>query len=382
MVFSPRTTRLLRLAIVVCVIAAPPALSQRKAAPPKPKAFSPLQAPADARYVGTKECALCHESHVQGQSENAMARALEVAADCRVLRERPKLSFKLGRYSYLIERRGDESVYTVSDSRDTLSVPILWAFGRSKMGQTYVIRYQGQLYETRVSYYTDVKGLDLTLGAPADALPKTIEEAAGRLMSSADTKDCFSCHAQAAVSRSELQLEKMTPGVTCESCHGPGAEHIEFIKTGKTKAARDKRIFNPASLSPYELSQQFCGACHRSWEQVQLMGVRGVGNVRFQPYRITYSSCYDPDDRRISCAACHNVHQAVEQDTAAYDGKCFACHQSPGKKPQAKAKAPLCKVGKENCASCHMPEIEIPGSHFRFRDHMIRIVKKGEPYPN
>jgi hypothetical protein len=368
--------------MVFCAFSLPPALSQRQNSPPKPKPHSPTQAPPDARYVGTKECALCHQALVEGQKENAMASALEPAAECGTLRQYPKLAFKLGRYSYAIERRGDESVYTVSDGRDTLSVPILWAFGKGKMGQTYVIRYQGQLYETRVSFYTDIKRLDLTLGAPADALPKTIEEAAGRLMSSTDAKDCFSCHAHAAVSRSELQLEKMTPGVTCESCHGPGAEHVEWIKAGNTKSARDKRIFNPAKLSPYDLSQQFCGACHRSWEQVQLMGVRGIGNVRFQPYRITYSACYNPDDRRISCAACHDVHKAPERETIAYDDKCFACHRSSGKKPSAKAKAPACKIGQENCASCHMPEYEIPGSHFRFRDHMIRIVKKGEPYPN
>src|SRR2546423_6963178 len=31
---------------------------------------------------------------------------------------------------------------------------------------------------------------------------------------------------------------------------------------------KDKHIFNPGNMSPDELSQEFCGSCHRSAEQV------------------------------------------------------------------------------------------------------------------
>jgi formate-dependent nitrite reductase cytochrome c552 subunit len=39
-------------------------------------------------------------------------------------------------------------------------------------------------------------------------------------------------------------------------------------------------------------------------------------------------------------------------------------------------------VAKANCASCHMPKVNLPGGHMSFTDHEIRIVKPGEPYPN
>jgi formate-dependent nitrite reductase cytochrome c552 subunit len=38
-------------------------------------------------------------------------------------------------------------------------------------------------------------------------------------------------------------------------------------------------------------------------------------------------------------------------------------------------------VSKNNCVSCHMPKIELPGAHYKFSDHRIRIVKPNEPYP-
>src|SRR5262249_6207871 len=134
----------------------------------------------------------------------------------------------------------------------------------------------------------------------------------------------------------------------------------------------------------------------RAWTQVMLMPPQGLGNVRFQPYRIFGSKCYSFEDRRISCAACHNPHEELRRDPAYYDSKCLACHRAGegsgkatpaatgvGAGPSAEGvpMAAACKVGKQNCAECHMPKYELPGAHFKFTDHRIRIVKPGEPYP-
>ena len=55
--------------------------------------------------------------------------------------------------------------------------------------------------------------------------------------------------------------------------------------------------------------------------------------------------------------------------------KCQACHGG------GKAGAKACPVSKSKCVSCHMPKIELPGAHYKFSDHRIRIVKPNEPYP-
>jgi hypothetical protein len=44
--------------------------------------------------------------------------------------------------------------------------------------------------------------------------------------------------------------------------------------------------------------------------------------------------------------------------------------------------AVTCRVGTHLCVTCHMAKYEIPGTHFKFTDHHIRIVKAGEGYPN
>jgi hypothetical protein len=64
-------------------------------------------------------------------------------------------------------------------------------------------------------------------------------------------------------------------------------------------------------------------------------------------------------------------------DEGSYDSKCLACHAA-GANPAAH----LCKVSKNNCASCHMPRIDMPGSHHSFTDHQIRIVRANEAFPD
>ena len=72
----------------------------------------------------------------------------------------------------------------------------------------------------------------------------------------------------------------------------------------------------------------FCGQCHRTWAQIAINGPRGILNVRFQPYRLANSKCYDAADRRIRCTACHDPHRDVETSAAAYDAKCARCHSA------------------------------------------------------
>ena len=343
---------------------------------------------AEAGYVGAAACASCHEQESKTQHATAMGRALETVAESRVLRANPRMTFRFGPYTFQIERRGDQSIYSVTDGKETVSEPILYSFGQGKAGQTYIYRRNGVFYESRVSYYRDINGLDFTIGYDRK-VPPSLEEALGRAISMDEARSCFSCHSTAAVYGKNLQLDKLMPGVSCESCHGPGRDHIKAMES---KQFADMKIFNPGRMGADELTQEFCGSCHRSAESVMTLAQQGgINNVRFQPYRIFTSRGHDPNDDRLSCTACHNPHEDLRVRAADYDPKCFACHQSEAarKSPRlARAEradgrtAKPCPVAAKDCTSCHMPKVEIPGSHFKFTDHRIRIARPGEPFPN
>ena len=69
-----------------------------------------------------------------------MAHALETAQECATLSLHPLLTFATGKYSYRIERQGAESLSSVSDGVQTLTMPIRWAMGASSaIGQTYIL---------------------------------------------------------------------------------------------------------------------------------------------------------------------------------------------------------------------------------------------------
>jgi hypothetical protein len=300
-----------------------------------------------------RECARCHPAEAKPHPATSMARAMQHPADSAVLEGHPVLAVKKGAYSYRIEK----NLYTVSDGTANLTFPILWSFGLGDAGQTYVFEKEGVPYESRVSFFRAIDGLDWTLGA-TNTSPSNLMEAAGRTISHPEAVRCFGCH-------STKTATSIEPGIQCERCHGSAEAHLAALKPMKK-----------LGQGGAEEISTFCGQCHRTWAEIAGQGLLGVGNVRFQPYRLTNSKCFDVDDKRISCLGCHNPHQELNRKDADYDAKCQACHA--GGKPAAKA----CTVAKTNCVSCHMPKIEMPGSHYRFTDHQIRIAKSNDPYPN
>jgi hypothetical protein len=342
--------------------------------------WNPTRIPPGVTLVGDKVCAECHKSKAASQSQSSMGMAMESIRDSKILTENQKMTFRAGPYSYEITRKGDQSFYTVTDGKETISLPILFAFGQGKAGQTYVLQNDGAYYESLVSFYNEIKGLDFTIGAPRD-VPPSLLGAVGRRLSKSETLSCFGCHSTGGIIGSNLHVDKLTLGVRCEACHGPGGNHVAAGKAGEANA---KLIFNPARLGGDELTQDFCAACHRGAGEFATLKAMGANNVRFQPYRIFNSKCYS-DDRRISCAACHDPHEPLNVDAAYYDSKCLACHAA-GNPARAAAKpdtqASACRAGTKNCASCHMPKMELPGAHFKFTDHYIRVIRPNEPYQN
>ena len=361
--------------------------------------FRPRTEVQGTRYVGREVCAKCHARRNRTQSGTAMAHAMQSVSESPVLRSHASLAFKYGRYEYEIIRQGENSFYQVSDGQEKIVEPILYSFGQGHAGQTYILRHKGKLYESRVSFYTEIDNLDWTIGY-AQNLPKTLEEAVGRPISADEARSCFSCHGTAAIAGNQLVLENVVPGVGCEACHGPGERHVAAMQSGTDE---NLYIFNPKSLDPDTLSQEFCGACHRSASTVEEMPDRAaMNNVRFQPYRIFTSRGHNPNDPHLACIACHDPHDDLQLDQAKYDAKCIVCHQlahegtvsSPRKSlksiPEVKSQWPQegqglaarsCPVSRELCVSCHMPKIPVASAHFKFTDHRIRIVRKGQPYP-
>src|ERR1700744_2943415 len=127
---------------------------------------------AQAGHENSTGCAQCH---VEGgtQPTTDMAHALETVEQARILIEHPLLTATDGKYSYRIERKGDQSLYSVTDGTATITMPIRWVVGASSaLGQTFILEKDGKFYESRMSWFRELNGLGPTLGGdfahPAD----------------------------------------------------------------------------------------------------------------------------------------------------------------------------------------------------------------------
>ncbi len=310
-----------------------------------------------------------------------MAHAASRTASAEILQQHDHLSFGVGPFHEEIVSKGEKTVLTVSDEKTSLAVDLLWAFGVGHMGQTYVYRRDGSFYESHLSFFASSQSLGITPGH-ALTTPGSLEAAAGTRMASDETRRCFACHTTVSAPKNQFDPDAAVLGVTCEACHGPAANHAAAMKSGMIEGVN--LVFNPKNLDPVA-SVDFCGACHRTWEDVVTSGLIGVGvlNVRFAPYRLENSKCWGQGDARLTCVACHDPHQPLETDATAYDSRCLQCHvNQAGAKKTAEHPGAACPVSTKKCTTCHMPKVETPLQHSTFTDHWIRIVAPGRPYPN
>ncbi|MEP6900537.1 MAG: multiheme c-type cytochrome [Actinomycetota bacterium] len=327
------------------------------------------------KFVGSETCNSCHTK--ESQSHSSMAHALVKPQNSQFWDKFPAAKFQNGGYSYKFTKQGERLIYTVSNGPNEISEPVIYGFGEGRAGQVFVFRHNNEIYESRVTFYNKINNLDFTIAQTRDK-PTSLEDALGRIIPANEVQNCFSCHSAAAVIDRKLQIETLQTGVNCEACHGPGENHLVAVKSNNSQ---DLQIFNPAKLSPIDLSQEFCGSCHVGFDKVLEMSGEIV-TVRFQPYRLFNSEGHNPNDARLSCIACHSPHDKIIQTPTFYDAKCLTCHLSNDKNVKKTTQtAPFCPVKNENCVTCHMPKTEVPDMHFNFTDHWIRVVRANEKIP-
>jgi hypothetical protein len=338
-------------------------------------------------YAGEVACAGCHTDEAKSFRESAMAHAATSAPDSGSLRQRDPLAFQIAGYSYKISNSGGKEFLKIRKGSASHSANLLWAFGAGRMAQTYVYQEKGDFYESHLSFYTGPQALDITPGHPR-SIPPDLEEGAGRRISVEERRRCFGCHTTESTIKNQFDAQHLVLGVSCESCHGPGAAHVATAKAGNFALAQSS-ILDPAQLNPVD-SVDFCGACHRTWQDVATDGPTRIGalNVRFAPYRLENSKCWKDGsgEPRITCVTCHDPHKPLAEDPASYDSACLKCHVAAGVK-DAKSSDPdhrrtACTVGVKLCVTCHMPKFTNPAFHFAFTDHWIRIAERGAVLPD
>ncbi len=338
----------------------------------RPAHFFSLVAGSGALLWGA-DCADCHREIFLKQSATHHAHALsrfERSKAAEVLRSVGNL--EEDGYSYLYEG----NTVQVSNSDSIARATLAWAFGAGVQGITPVGFLNGSYFEHRYSWYRILNQPSISPGH----LPriKSMYFALGLFESPGDATRCFGCHATGVEEDAfgNPDLSRMTPGVTCERCHGPGENHVKAVRSGRPAVEIRRVIFNSGRL-PAKASIEVCGGCHR----VPLPGSSNIepekkdrASVRFQPLGLLASKCFQVSGQ-LSCLWCHDPHDDVVRSARYYTAKCQECHRPPRDDDFQNAGVPSgeCKRNQgQDCIPCHMRSTRL-FTNLTFTDHRIRI---------
>jgi hypothetical protein len=238
--------------------------------------------------------------------------------------------------------------------------------GSGVRGATYLYWQGNELFELPVSYWTDGRQWINSPGYENGSVD----------FSRPVNPGCLECHATYIRPLSQdpatnrYDKNSLETGISCERCHGPGAEHMRRQKARPASAASTgQAILNPAKFSR-DRQVDLCALCHNGIQREATAAAFSYIPGKplsdyFKPLHVETaehpdvhgnqvgllqrSRCYlsSPD---MTCSTCHDVH-AKEQPAAAYSAKCLSCHQWQN-----------CGVSKtmghsiaNNCIDCHMP---------------------------
>lgn len=328
------------------------------------------------RLWGDSGCAECHQEIAVRQSASHHAHALsrfegsQAAAALLAAENQEDDGYA---YKY------DGNTVTVSDANTVARATLEWAFGAGGQGMTPVGYLNGSYFEYRFSWYRILNRPATSPGQSAH-IP-SMYFSLGVFQSPGDALRCFNCHAT-GVTRDQTgnpRLAEMTPGVTCERCHGPGTGHATAVRAGRPDAEIRRAVFNGGRL-PSKASIEVCGECHR----VPLPGTAPTepekddpASVRFQPLGLLASKCYRAGGW-LSCLTCHDPHSDAVRGDRYYTEKCLQCHPpaaTPKESATAEPRSGGCRRNQmQDCLPCHMRTTS-PLPNLTFTDHRIRIYQ-------
>jgi hypothetical protein len=339
-------------------------------------------------YAGTESCAKCHQD-IYNQHLNTAHQLSSAPASLAAI----KGSFEPGKNAFhfndgleLIMEAAHDSLYQVAylNGQEIKRRRFDLVVGSGTKGQSFINRKGDLLFQLPITYFTAADQWTNSPGYPdRPAFDRPI------------TSRCMECHSTyAAVISPEgkepesFDRNKIIYGISCEKCHGPGAQHVAF-QTQHPHDSTAHFIVNPSRLSRQQ-QIDLCSLCHGGRLQKTKPSFSFRAGDTLSDFFIADSSAKAAADidvhgnqtgllasskcfrqSQMTCSSCHAAHDDQKGQLAVFSQKCISCHQQQTVKACPMVKEHGARL-QQDCISCHMPKQP---------SHAIAVLKEGERTP-
>lgn len=348
-------------------------------------------------FVGSNTCKSCHSKEYNDWKISDHFKAMDTANDSSVLGNFNNQQLNADGVNSKFFKKGS-NYYINTEGEDGLNhdYEVKYTFGYFPL-QQYLIEFPGgRLQSTRVSWDSRNK--------------KWFHQYANQKIPSHDwlhwtgnsqnwNTMCAGCHStnlqkNYAIEKDGYQTTFHEINVSCESCHGAGKSHIDYIntdyKSGNTIAGSMIKI---AKGSDQMLQINNCAPCHARASSIssdafnatvhskELMDhlipeipssehYHADGQANDEDYIYTSFAQSKMFARGIGCSNCHNPHSGKLILTG--NAACIKCHTQNYDSPTHTFHQ-IGTAGAE-CKNCHMPGKVYMGNDTRF-DHTFRVPR-------
>jgi predicted CXXCH cytochrome family protein len=362
-------------------------------------------ATAGADLVDNATCLQCHQAEARAWAQSHHAKAMATATPATVLGDFNGVEFThKGVASRFFKKAERYYVRTEGPDGKPADFPIAYTFGVDPLQQYLIELPGGKLQALGVAWDVAHKRW-FQLQPEETAPPGDLLHWTGRGQN-ANTM-CIGCHTTGFEKRYDAANDTFASrwaelGVSCQSCHGPGAAHVAWAKTRSavdTKAPRYGLAVDFARLDPHA-KVETCAMCHA--RRAELTGTFDASRPfmdQFLPVTLA-PGLYHADGQQdgevyafgsfrqskmyrlgVTCMDCHDAHSGrLKADGNAV---CTGCHSPKGDQrfptaarlfddPSHHHHPPGSKGAQ--CVSCHMPAKDYMEVHAR-PDHSLRIPR-------
>lgn len=349
-------------------------------------------------YAGSESCRECHENFYQKWAPSHHGKAMQpftkefVESALTPLEEPFKIKDKT--YTIDLEKR---VLYEKDASGKTGEYKFVYALGGKNLYYFLTPLERGKLQVLPLAYNT-TEGFwyDTTTSMMRHFLADDDQALSWRDPLLTFNTSCYGCHVSQLsknydVKTDTYKTEWREPGISCESCHGPGEEHNRIFRAAARKGDKKPADLHLMSWKNYsvEQSNHACASCHAKFLPITLSFTPGdnffdhfdliclenrdfscEGRDLGENYTFTlWSMSPCAKSGKLDCVDCHTSSGRYRFAEENPNGACVKCHEERVKNITRHSHHP--KDGAAGkCISCHMPMTSF--AMMRRCDHSMR----------